>query len=127
MTKYSVGIDFGTLSGRALLADVSNGCEIACVTYEYPHGVMSDSCGGKKLPMDWALQDPGDYLEVIVKTVPALLEKTKVNPKDIIGIGNDFTACTPLPVYSDGTPLCFTEKWKDEPHAYVKLWKHHAS
>ena len=74
-----------------------------------------------------ALQDPRDYLEVIVKTVPALLQKTKVNPKDIIGIGIDFTACTPLPDYKDGTPLCFIEKWKDEPHAYVKLWKHHAS
>ena len=127
MAKYSVGIDFGTLSGRALLADVSNGREIACVTYEYPHGVMSDSLGGKKLPMDWALEDPHDYLGVLGNAVPALLAETKVDPKDIVGVGIDFTSCSPLPVYKDGTPLCFAERWKEDPHAYVKLWKHHAS
>ena len=126
--KYTIGIDYGTLSGRAVLVEVSTGREVCASVYYYPHAVMDESlpCGKKLLP-DWALQHPQDYLDVLGKTVPAVLEQSGVNAEDIIGVGIDFTACTVLPVYEDGTPLCFDEKYRSEPNAYVKLWKHHAA
>ncbi|MCA9902728.1 MAG: ribulokinase [Anaerolineae bacterium] len=126
---YTIGIDFGTLSGRAVLIDTRDGREIASAVYDYPHGVIDDVLpgSGRKLPPDWALQDPQDYLDTLVNTIPAAVRKSGVDPKDIVGIGIDFTASSPLPVKSDGTPLCFLPEFRDEPHAYVKLWKHHAS
>lgn len=128
MSKYSIGLDFGTLSGRALLVDVDTGAELASAVYEYPHGVMDTALpSGKKLRPDWALQHPQDYLDVVRITIPQVLREADVEAKDVIGVGVDFTACTILPVLADGTPLCFLEEYRDEPHAYVKLWKHHAA
>lgn len=128
MSKYSIGIDFGTLSGRAILVDVKSGEELATSTLEYKHAVMEHSLpSGKELPTDWALQHPQDYLDVFSTTIPKVIEEARVSTDDIIGIGIDFTACTIIPVKSDGTPLCFLDEFKDEPHAYVKLWKHHAA
>ncbi|MFZ7946538.1 ribulokinase [Neobacillus sp. 19] len=128
MSKYTIGIDFGTLSGRAILVDVSTGEELATSTLEYKHGVMEYSLpSGKTLLPDWALQHPQDYLDVLSTTIPNVIEEASVSPDDIIGIGIDFTACTIIPIKSDGTPLCFLDEYKEEPHAYVKLWKHHAA
>lgn len=128
MEKYSLGIDFGTLSGRAVLALVSTGEQIAESSMDYPHGVMDDCLpGGAGLPHDWALQHPQDYLDVLSFTTADVLKKSGVSPSDIIGVGIDFTASTILPVLSDGTPLCFLEEYRDNPHAYAKLWKHHAA
>lgn len=128
MSKYSIGLDFGTLSGRALLCDVATGKELATAVYDYPHAVMDRSLpSGKKLKADWALQHPQDYLDVVRITIPQVLTQSGVSADDVIGIGVDFTACTILPVLADGTPLCFLDAYKDEPHAYVKLWKHHAA
>lgn len=124
---YTIGLDFGTLSGRALLVDVRTGEELATAVYDYPHGVMDEilTPTGKRLPPEWALQHPQDYLEVIYRTVPAIL--SDIDPQHVIGIGIDFTASTPMPALRDGTPLCALQSYRDEPHAYVKLWKHHAS
>ena len=128
MAKYSIGLDFGTLSGRALLVDVDSGAELASAVYEYPHGVMDTAIPcGKKLKPDWALQHPQDYLDVVRITIPKVLHQAGVDAQDVIGVGVDFTACTILPVTADGTPLCFLDAYRDEPHAYVKLWKHHAA
>ncbi len=128
MASYSIGIDFGTLSGRALLIDVETGEELASSVYEYPHGVMDRELPcGKKLPQDWALQHPQDYLDVLFHVVPAVLKESGVSPESVIGVGTDFTACTLLPVKSDGTPLCFLKEYQEEPHAYGKLWKHHGA
>lgn len=128
MAKYSLGIDFGTLSGRAVIVDVNTGKEIGSAAYEYPHGVMDEQLpGGESLPVDYALQHPQDYLDVLKNVIPEVLEKTQVDPADIIGLGVDFTACTVLPVYADGTPLCFTEKYASDPMAYVMMWKHHGA
>jgi L-ribulokinase len=126
---YAIGIDFGTLSGRALLVDTSNGREVATAVLDYPHGAIADvlPTSGKALPPEWALQHPLDYLEVIKATVPAVLEQSGIDPNDVVGVGIDFTACTMLPVKTDGTPLMTLDKWRDNPHAWVKLWKHHAS
>lgn len=128
MSKYSIGVDFGTLSGRAVLVNVETGEELADSTLEYPHAVMDETLpDGTKLGPDWALEHPQDYLDVFAKTIPDVLAQTKVDPKDVIGVGVDFTACTLVPVKADGTPLCFLEKYKSNPHAYIKLWKHHAA
>ncbi len=128
MGKYTIGIDFGSLSGRALLLDISTGEEMASSVYEYPHGVMDKELpGGEKLGNDYALQHPLDYLEVLYNTIPAVIKSSGADPKDIVAIGTDFTACTMIPCKSDGTPLCFLDEYKHDPHAWVKLWKHHAA
>ena len=128
MAKYTLGLDYGTLSGRALLVNVEIGEEVASAVYDYPHAVMDTALPcGKKLKADWALQHPQDYLDVLHVTIPQVLKEAGVDASDVIGVGVDVTACTILPVLSDGTPLCFLDEYKDEPNAYVKLWKHHAA
>lgn len=128
MPKYSIGVDFGTLSGRAVLVDVSTGEELASSVLDYPHAVMDDVLpDGTCLNVDWALQHPQDYLDVFSHTIPDVLKQTGIDPASIIGVGTDFTACTLLPVKADGTPLCFLDEYKSNPHAYIKLWKHHAA
>lgn len=128
MAKYTIGVDYGTLSGRAVLVNVKTGEEVASSVYEYPHGVMdSELPSGKQLGKDWALEHPMDYLEVLYNTIPAVIKESGISGDDVIGIGTDFTACTIVACKKDGTPLCFLPEYKDEPHAYVKLWKHHAA
>ena len=128
MGRYVIGVDFGTLSGRAVLADAQSGRVLASCVHAYPHGVMDTALAdGTLLPPDWALQHPQDYLDVLDSTLPAIIEKSGVNPKEIEGIALDVTASTAMPVAKDGTPLCFLEPFRSQPHAYVKLWKHHAA
>ena len=108
MSRYSIGVDFGTLSGRAVLVDVSDGRIAAQSVREYSHGVMSSVLpSGKKLGSDWALQHPMDYLDVFYETIPDVLNKSGVDKKDVIGISVDFTACTMLPLDESFMPLCF--------------------
>lgn len=128
MSKYVIGIDFGTLSGRAVLMDTATGREIAESTMEYRHAVM-DVClpSGKKLPPNYALQHPADYLEVLGVTVRDVVKKSGVDTADILGFGIDFTSCTLIALDENMQPLCFKDKYMDEPHAYVKLWKHHGA
>lgn len=127
--KYTIGVDFGTQSGRAVLVEVGTGKEVATAVKKYTHGVMDEYLpdGITQLEPDWALQHPQDYLEVLAETIPELLKDSNVNAEDVIGIGIDFTACTVLPVDEEGTPLCMYDEYKSNPHAYVKLWKHHAA
>lgn len=128
MSKYTIGVDFGTLSGRAVLVETATGAELADAVYEYPHAVMDKSLpDGTKLGVDWALQHPQDYLDVFANTIPAVLKASGISPADVVGVGIDFTACTVLPVKENGTPLCFLPEYEHNPHAYVKLWKHHAA
>jgi L-ribulokinase len=129
--KYAIGVDFGTESGRALLVDVSNGKELATAIYKYSNGVIDETLpvAGKpvRLELDWALQDPEDYIRTFKRTIPAVLKQSGIDPADVIGIGIDFTACTMLPTLADGTPLCMLPEFRRNPHAWVKLWKHHAA
>lgn len=127
--KYSLGIDYGTQSGRAVLVEVDTGNIVAMAVKEYTHGVMDEFMPDRKtkLKSDWALEHPADYLEVLEVTIPEVLKKSGVNSGDVIGMSIDFTACTILPINNDGTPLCFKDEYKSNPHAYVKLWKHHAA
>ncbi len=129
MNQYTIGVDYGTLSGRALLVDVNNGREVASAVHDYADGVIDAFLpgGAVRLPPDWALQNPADYLDVLRHTIPAVLAAGGVSADEVVGIGIDFTACTVLPTLADGTPLSALARWKDEPHAWTKLWKHHAS
>ncbi len=128
MGKYSIGVDFGTLSGRAVVVDVSSGKIAAQAVKNYTHGVMDKELpGGAKLGRDWALQHPMDYLEVFYEAIPEALKMSGIDGRDVIGVSVDFTACTMLPLDKNHMPLCFLEEFKNEPHAYVKLWKHHAA
>ncbi len=128
MSKFSIGIDFGTLSARALLVDLGSGEEIALSEYKYPHSVMDTSLyDGTKLSGDWALQHPQDYIDALKITVREAVGKAGVSVGDIIGVGVDFTSCTVIPVDEAWRPLCFNERYINEPHAYAKLWKHHAA
>ena len=131
MSRYTVGVDFGTESGRAVLVDCADGRELATRVYRYRNGVIDERLPAPdddvRLEPEWALQDPEDYLRVFQETVPGLLAETGVAAEEVIGVGIDFTSCTMLPTFADGTPLCMVESLRREPHAWVKLWKHHAA
>ncbi len=126
MAQYTIGVDFGSLSGRGVLVDTADGRVVASAQFDYPHAIM-DRClpGGKALPPDWALQHPRDYLDVLDEVLPKLA--AQVDSFQIVGIGLDCTASTVLPVFADGTPLCFDKQFRDQPHAYVMMWKHHGA
>ncbi len=126
--KYTVGVDFGTLSGRAVVVRVTDGQQIGVAEHAYRHGVVTDTLPGSshRLPAQWALQIPEDYLDVLRHAVPEAVANAGVDAGDIIGIGTDFTACTMVPVDRDGTPLYQLDGFADRPHAYPKLWRHHS-
>ena len=128
MGRYAMGVDFGTLSARALVVDVETGRELGGAVMEYPHGVLQERLpNGAPLPHGWALQHPGDYLECLQRVVPEALAQAGVNAAEVIGLGIDCTASTSLPVLADGTPLCFLPEYENYPYAYAMLWKHHGA
>jgi L-ribulokinase len=136
--NYVIGVDYGTLSGRALVVRVRDGKELGSGVYDYPHAVVTDVLPGDvaggasdgqavRLPGEWALQVPNDYRDVLRHAVPAAIADAGIDPGLVVGIATDFTACTMVPVKADGTPLNELEGFANRPHAYVKLWRHHAA
>ncbi|MGI8332883.1 ribulokinase [Actinomadura scrupuli] len=124
-----VGVDFGTLSGRAVVVRVGDGAELGSAVHEYRHGVIDRvlPSSGERLPPSWALQVPSDYIDVLRTAVPAAIEAAGADPRDVVGVGTDFTACTMVPTTAEGVPLCELPEFAADPHAYVKLWRHHAA
>ncbi|WP_328807714.1 ribulokinase [Nonomuraea antri] len=122
-----VGVDFGTLSGRAVVVRVADGAELGSAVHEYADRVIEHTLPGTdvRLGPDWALQSPQDWIDVLRLAVPAAVAAAGISPADVIGVGTDFTACTVLPATAEGTPLCF--ETPERPHAWPKLWKHHAA
>lgn len=135
MSKYTIGIDFGTLSARAVVVDVSNGAEVGACEMDYPHGVISDRLVFDdsiiKMPRSWALQDGQDYIDALFTVVPGAVnmavEKNGISIDDIIAIGSDFTSCTVIPADKKGMPISSYPKYRGNLHSYVKLWKHHGA
>ncbi|MGW1183966.1 ribulokinase [Streptomyces drozdowiczii] len=125
----TVGVDFGTLSGRAVVVRVRDGAELGSAVHDYRHAVIEDRLplAGVPLPPDWALQHPEDWRDVLRTAVPAAVAAAGVDPARVIGIATDFTACTVLPTTTEGIPLALLPEWSDRPHAWPKLWKHHAA
>ena len=124
--SYLMGLDFGTLSGRAVIVRASDGAEMGTAVHEYPHGVMDrtlSAADGRKLPPDFALQDPADYLGTLEVIVHKAVEDAGVDP----GRGLDVTSATVVAATRNGTPLCQLPEFRNEPHAWVKLWKHHGA
>ncbi len=129
MSKYTIGLDYGTESARAVLVDVATGETVATAVHPYADGVIDEALPGSgvSLPPDWALQNPDDWLAALEATVPAMLAKSGVAAEAVIGLGIDFTACTVLPATADGAPLCTLAAHHDQSHAWPRLWKHHAA
>jgi L-ribulokinase len=129
-----IGVDYGTLSGRAVVVRVRDGKELGSGVFDYPHAVVSDALpadtagdAAARLPGEWALQVPNDYRDVLRRAVPAAIADAGIDPGAVVGIATDFTACTMVPVKADGTPLNELPEFANRPHAYVKLWRHHAA
>src|SRR5207249_538115 len=114
---------------RVLIVDVRDGKISGQSSDNYRHGVIDQSLltSSEKLPPDYALQHPQDWLESAVAACKSAMRETKLSPDAIVGIGVDFTSCTMLPTLADGTPLCLVEKFQNEPLAWPKLWKHHGA
>ena len=109
--------------------NAGTGEEVAWADHNYKSAVIEESLPGNKARLKplTALQDPADYIKVLHKAVPRVMRLAKAKPEQVLGIGVDFTSCTMLPTLADGTPLCSLKKWRNNPHAWVKLWKHHAA
>jgi L-ribulokinase len=124
-----VGVDFGTLSARAVVVRASDGAELGTGVGEYAHGAIERTLPSSRqpLPPDWALQDPEDWRTALSTAVADAMRDAGADPAAVVGIGTDFTACTVLPVLRDGTPLCEVPELRDRPHAWPKLWKHHSA
>lgn len=125
--RYTIGIDYGSLSGRGVLVDVSDGSILAESVMNYPHGDLQTMPDGTPLKSEWVLQDPNDYTAVLYSVVKSLLTQSGVCKEQIVGIGIDATSSTPLPLDGNFEPLCNNPKFRNRPHAWLKLWKHHAA
>lgn len=127
-SKAALGLDFGTESVRALIVDLK-GNELASSIAKYKHGQITKCLPGttKPLPPDYAFQHPEDWLTSASRATRKAVKEANLKPKDIIGIGVDFTSCTMLPALNDGTPLCMLKQYSKRPMAWPKLWKHHGA
>lgn len=126
---FSIGIDFGTESGRAVVVDLTDGSIVGSAAQPYRHGVIDEALPDQpeRLPFHTALHDADDYLEILADVVPRALACAQVDPDAVVGIGIDATASSPMLTRADGTPLSRDPGWRDEPSSYVKLWKDHAA
>ena len=130
MSRYTIGVDFGTESGRAVLVDVADGRKLATAVYPYANGVIDERLPvrpGRALEPDWALQDPDDYLRVFqTRSRRSCASRRGPGRRDRRRASTSPPARC-CPTKADGTPLCFCPEWRANPHAWVKLWKHHAA
>ena len=125
--QYTIGLDYGTNSVRALIVNVANGAEVVTAVWTYAHGTQ-----GVILSRDpnLARQHPADYVngaEITIKQALATAKKSVkgFSPAQVIGIGVDTTGSTPLPVDANGQPLAFSKKFVNNPAAMAWLWKDH--
>ncbi|MRF37726.1 ribulokinase, partial [Staphylococcus sp. KY49P] len=125
--SYSIGIDFGTGSGRAFLINTENGKIEEQYIKNYTHGTIEGELGGEKLPQSFALQNANDYMEIIETGIPAIIKRTNISVSEIVGIGIDFTSSTVIFVDEQMEPIHNRAGFQNNPHAYVKLWKHHGA
>jgi L-ribulokinase len=129
VAQYAIGLDYGTESVRAIVVDTADGRIAGQAVRRYAHGVIDQQLpsDGQKLPPDYALQHPLDWLNDMAAACKKAVRAGGVRPDDVVGIGVDFTSCTMLPTLADGTPLCLTDRFKNVPLAWPKLWKHHGA
>lgn len=123
--SYVIGMDFGTLSGRAIVVNADNGEELGTAVLDYPSAVIVRELGDTKLPPDYALQDPEDYIACLKHCIPEAVRNAGIDPAEVKAIGLDHTSATVLVTTEDGTPLSKLDEFRNNPHAWIKLWKHH--
>ncbi len=112
-----------------MLLDLATGDELSVGVVPYPSAVIDRTLPstGEPLPHDWALQDPDDWVTVLEDGIAYVVAEAGIEASQIVGLGVDFTSCTVLPVDAEGIPLCKYPQWRNRPHAWPKLWKHHAA
>ena len=125
---YTIGLDYGSLSCRGILVSTADGTILAEDEFVYPHAVIDHQLpDGTPLPPQWALQDPDDFRQALHHIIPNLLKASQVQPSQVIAIGIDSTASTIIPVTDGLVPLCEQPSFRSRPHAWPKMWKHHAA
>ena len=114
------------MSCRLIAADINTGDCVFEAARDYPNGVIKGTLPGTGVAIEenWFLQDPADYIEVLCRLTHAAI--AELGAENIVAIGTDFTNCTVVGI-REGLPLCAHEAYRNMPHAWVKLWKHHAA
>lgn len=125
--EYVLGIDYGTLSARAIVVESKTGRTLGECTHAYAHGVIDE-----KLPdstplagSGWALAHPADYKDALIAIVSGAIKNAGISSEKVRALAIAATACTLVPVDKSLTPLCLFPQFSGHPHAYAKLWKHH--
>lgn len=126
--RYSLGLDYGTNSCRAVIVDLDDGGEVATHVYAYPSGEQGILVDGRDPNV--ARQNPADYISGLTTMVPAAIRKARAadrrfSAEGIIGIGVDTTGSTPIPVDRSGTPLALSSRFARNQNAMAWLWKDH--
>lgn len=129
--RFTIGLDFGTNSVRALVVNVASGAEVATAEAGYSRGDRGVITSSSDPHL--ARQHPADYHESLVSCIVAVLKQAERNngfgfsPEKVIGIGVDTTGSTPLPVTASGKALGLEPAFASDPNAYAWLWKDHTA
>ena len=126
---FTLGIDYGTNSVRALVVRCADGKELGTCVVPYPSGAQGVLLDPRDAHL--ARQHPGDYLFGLEKSVKGALAQAKktrgFDTAKVIGIGVDTTGSSPIPVDANNAPLGLSKKWKKNLNAQCWLWKDHTS
>jgi len=126
---YSIGVDYGTNSVRAVVVDTADGRVVGTKVFDYPSGEQGVLLDPKQPHL--ARQNPADYVEGLRVAVADALKAAEADPQfsrdRVIGIGVDTTGSTPLPVDAKARPLAMDPRWKNNLAAHAWLWKDHTS
>lgn len=127
--RWTIGLDYGTNSARAVVVDTANGRAVATAVREYPSGDRGVILDPKDPHL--ARQHPGDYLAVLESATKAALDEAATvkgfSAERVVGIGVDTTGSTPLPVDAKNRPLALEKRWRKKPAAQAWLWKDHTA
>jgi len=128
-TVFTVGLDFGTQSARAVVLDAANGDVVAEAAHPYARG--ESGVIGDQWDPNVARQDPRDYVEALEATLAGVMvrlrEDGRLDNGRVVGVGVATTGSTPLPLDGRGAPLAFDPRFEADPAALAWLWKDHTS
>jgi L-ribulokinase len=124
MKNYVIGLDYGTDSVRAVLIDAGNGAELASNVHWYARWREGKYCNPAA---NQFRQHPLDHIEGLENTIKAVVKESGVKPESVRGICVDTTGSSPIAVAKDGTPLCMTPGFEENPNAMMVLWKDHTA